>query len=96
MAGKRRLHSPAFKAKLALEALKGEQTLNEIAQAHEVHPMQVATWRKALTEGATGVFERGPAPGERDREEREDALLREVGKLQVEVSFLKKKLGKLL
>jgi len=94
MIGKRRIHTAAFKAKVAVEAIKGEQTLNQIAKACEVHPVQVAQWRKVLMEGAPTLFERGPKPGERDNQVREDELLREVGRLQVEVSFLKKKLEK--
>lgn len=95
MAGKRRNHSAAFKAKVALEALKGEQTLNEIGKAYDVHPVQVAQWRKALLDGASTLFERGVKTGDAERQDREDALLREVGRLQVEVSFLKKKWEKL-
>lgn len=94
MMGKRRIHAAAFKAKVAVEAIKGERTLNEIAKACEVHPVQVAQWRKALLEGAARLFERGLKRGERDHEAREDELLREVGRLQVEVNFLKKKLEK--
>jgi transposase-like protein len=95
MAGKRRNHSPVFKAKVALEALKGERTLNEIGAAHEVHPMQVSKWRKDLLDGASSLFERGVTTTDRERQEREDALLREIGRLQVAVSFLEKKVGKL-
>jgi len=63
-----------------------------LSLSSEVHPVQVAQWRKALVEGASTLFERGPKSGERDHQVQEDALLREVGRLQVEVSFLKKKL----
>ena len=52
----RKKHSPAFKAKVALEALKGEETTAEIAGRFEVHPIQVRTWRRALIEGAGGIF----------------------------------------
>ena len=52
----RKKHSPAFKAKVALEALKGEETTAEIAGRFEVHPSQVRTWRRALIEGAGGIF----------------------------------------
>lgn len=92
MKGTRRNHAAAFKAKVALEALKGEQTLNEIAKGCEVHPVQVAQWRKVLLDGAATLFERGPKSAERRQQAREDELLRELGRLQVEVVFLKKKL----
>ena len=52
----RRTHSPAFKAKVALAALKGEKTLAELAQQFDVHPNQITTWRTQLLEGAAGVF----------------------------------------
>ena len=52
----RRNHSPAFKAKVALAAVKGEKTLAELAQQFDVHPNQITTWRTQLLEGAAGVF----------------------------------------
>jgi transposase len=52
----RRNHSPAFKAKVALAAVKGEKTLTELAQLYDVHPNQITTWRTQLLEGAAGVF----------------------------------------
>jgi transposase len=52
----RRNHSPAFKAKVALAAVKGEKTLAELAQLYDVHPNQITTWRTQLLEGAAGVF----------------------------------------
>ena len=52
----RRNHSPAFKAKVALAAMKGEKTLAELAQQYDVHPNQITTWRTQLLEGAAGVF----------------------------------------
>ena len=52
----RRTHSPAFKAKVALAAVKGEKTLAELAQQFDVHPNQITTWRSQLLEGAAGVF----------------------------------------
>jgi transposase len=52
----RRTHSPAFKAKVALAAIKGEKTLSELAQHFDVHPNQITTWKGQLLEGAAGVF----------------------------------------
>jgi transposase len=52
----RKEHSPAFKARVALEGLKGEETTAEIASRFEVHPSQVRTWKRALAEGAAGIF----------------------------------------
>ena len=96
MKSKRRTHAAAFKAKVALEALKEEQTLNQIGQNYEVHPVQVAKWRKALLEGAPSLFERGAKGAEKEQLEKEDDALRELGRLQMEVAFLKKKLQKCL
>ena len=56
---KRRNHDTAFKARVALEALKGERTVSELATAYEVHPTMIHQWKKALLEGAAGIFERG-------------------------------------
>jgi transposase len=56
---KRRNHDAAFKARVALGALKGERTVSELATAYEVHPTMIHRWKKALLEGATGIFERG-------------------------------------
>ena len=56
---KRRYHDAAFKARVALEALKGERTVSELATAYEVHPTMIHQWKKALLEGAAGIFERG-------------------------------------
>ena len=56
---KRRKHDAAFKARVALEALKGERTVSELATAYEVHPTMIHQWKKALLEGAAGIFERG-------------------------------------
>ena len=56
---KRRNHDAAFKARVALEALKGERTVSELASAYEVHPTMIHQWKKSLLEGAAGIFERG-------------------------------------
>ena len=55
----RRKHSPVFKAKVDLEVVKGEETVGQLAARYEVHPGQIQTWKKALVEGASGVFGNG-------------------------------------
>ena len=59
MSNGRRRYSPAFKAKVALEALKGEETVAQLAARYQVHPSQIQAWKKALTNGAAGVFSNG-------------------------------------
>ena len=63
----RRNHSPAFKAKVALAAVKGEKTLAELAQQFDVHPNQITKWKAQLLEGAAGVFGSEPKGGYRPR-----------------------------
>ena len=60
MSKQRRKHNPAFKAKVALEAVKGEETVAQLAARYQVHPSQIQAWQKLLTAGAAGVFSIGP------------------------------------
>ena len=87
----RRNHSPAFKAKVALGAVKGDKTVAEIAQQFEVHPTQVAEWRKQLLERAAEAFGAAPdAPPPVDIK----ALHAKIGQLTLENDFLSGALGK--
>ncbi len=90
----RRNHSPAFKARVALEAIKGEKTLSELAQQYDVHANQISTWRSQLLEGAVGVFD-GDGGG-RDKEPPVDVkrLHAKIGELTLENDFLSGALGK--
>ena len=93
MKRKRRTHSAEFKARVALEALKGVKTINQIAQDEGVLPVQVSSWKKELQEGLPSVFQSG-AKHRQDEEkaERDRARLeRKVGQLVVEREFLEKK-----
>ena len=88
----RRKHSPSYKARVALEALKGEATTAELASRFEVHPSQVRTWKKALVEGAVGIF-----GGDRDQKGDEALvaqLYQHIGQLKVERDFLDSALGR--
>ena len=90
----RRKHSPSFKARVALEALKGEETIAELANRFEVHPSQVCKWKQALYQGATGIF-----GGEEAQRKKDDAnlvarLYQEIGQLKVERDFLDRALGR--
>lgn len=91
MSKTRRNHLPAFKAKVAIEALKGEKTVNEIAAQYQVHPNQVTQWRRQLIDTAAEVF-----GSKRDQENAKDrdALLAKIGELTVERDFLERVLGR--
>ena len=92
---KRRKFTSEFKAKVAIEAVKGQRTVNELAQEFEVHPNQIAIWKKQLLELASDVFSRGKDLDAEQKAAECDRLYRKVGKLQVEVDWLKKKTGHL-
>jgi len=90
---KRKVYSSEFKAKVGLEALKGVKTINEIGQAYGIHPVQVSQWKKAIQEQASRLFEgkRGPKPVAEHQQP--DKLYSEIGKLKMELDWLKKKSG---
>ena len=88
----RRNHSPAFKAKVALAALKGEQTLAELAQLYDVHANQIKLWKDRLAEGMAGVFEDGPKAKEPEIDVK--TLHAKIGQLTLENDFLSGALGK--
>ena len=75
MKAKRRRHDPEFKARVALEALKGIKIVQQIAKDFELHPVQVSEWKKTMTAGAGGVFSEGAANSETEDFERERAQL---------------------
>jgi len=88
----RRNHSAAFQARVALEAIRGEKTVAEIAAHHEVHPNQVTSWRAQLLENAAAIF--GGNALAADGRERIRELHEKIGELTVERDFLGRSLGK--
>ena len=92
MKAKRRRHDATFKARVALEALRGIKTIQQVAKEFEVHPVQVSDWKKAVQERLSTVFERGvTGAGPGDFEVERAALHSKIGELTVKVDFLAKK-----
>ena len=89
MAKKRRKHPKALKARVALEACKGIKTLSELASEYNLHPNQISTWKKKLKEAAPDIFERGSS-SRRTEEELTAPLYEEIGRLKMEIDWLKK------
>jgi transposase len=79
------------KSKIAWEALKGEQTISEIASKNSVHPTQVTRWKKQLEVGMIEIFEKGPVKEKKASINRESELFEEIGRLKFELDWLKKK-----
>lgn len=92
MSKKRRQHSEAFKAKVALEALKEAKTLSELSTIYSVHPVVITQWKKHLLAHAGELFARKGKGGEPSAEELTAPLYQKIGQLEMEVDWLKKKL----
>lgn len=88
---KRKRFSKDFKAKVALEAIKGQRTVVELAQEYGVHPNQISQWKKQALDSLPSVFGNGSGKDEKRVEEERDRLFKKVGQLQIEVDWLKKK-----
>ena len=91
--GQRKRHSAAFKAKVALEAIRGERTVNELAGLYQLHPTQIAAWKKRAIGGLAELFADGRRKRGEDEETLKAQLYQQIGQLKVELDFLKKKSG---
>lgn len=89
----RRNHSPVFKAKVALEAIRGDKTLVELAEKHDVHPNQITAWKSQLLQHAAAIFGDGHPPA-MDHERRIRELHEKIGELTVDRDFLSNALGR--
>ena len=89
----KKVYEEGFKAKVALEALKGDKSVNELAEQYEVHPNMIGLWKKTLQENASGLFGRKKKK-DADIEQKEaviEELQRQLGKKEIKLEFLKKK-----
>jgi putative transposase len=93
MSKQRKIYSAEFKAKVALAAIKGQQTINEIASSFGVHPNQVMQWKKQALEAIPDSFSARRARDVRSDEELKAQLYQQIGQLKVELDWLKKKAG---
>lgn len=91
MSSKRKRHSADFKAKVALETIRGLKTASELASEFQVHPTQISQWKRQLLEALPEVFANPRAQRERSAEELTAPLYEEIGRLKMELDWLKKK-----
>jgi len=96
MVNMRKSYDATFRAKVALEAVKGEKTLAELSSTFKVHPNQICKWKKQLLESLPDLFTDRRKKKDKDSEELIEELYRQIGQLKVELDWLKKKSLKLL
>lgn len=92
MSNQRKRYNPEFKAKVALAALKNEETMSELAARFGVHPTMITAWKRTLLDGASDIFDKNQKT-KKQAEQHVDELYRQIGRLQVERDFLSKKLS---
>jgi transposase-like protein len=94
MTGKRRRHSAAFKARVALEAAKQTKTIAELAKAYQVHPVQISQWKKQLLDGVEALFRDGRRHEREEGQAIQAELYEKIGRLNMEIEWLKKSVGR--
>ena len=90
---KRRRHGADFKARVVIEALKGDKTINELAGLYEVHPTQITAWKRRVLEGLPGLFSGRDEKDRKAEDVLKARLYQEIGQLKIELDWLKKKVG---
>ena len=91
MTTKRKQYSNDFKFKIALEAIKGVKTVSQLASEYNVHPTQIGTWKKQLVQQGNTLFTRPNDQQQREQQDKEAALYEQIGRLKMELEWLKKK-----
>jgi putative transposase len=91
MARKRKSHAATFKAQVALAAVKGDKTASELASLHGVHPTMIHTWKKQLLDNVEELFQSGAKTSSAEHEALQAQLYEQIGRLQTELDWLKKK-----
>jgi putative transposase len=94
MSGQRRRHSAAFKARVALEAARQTKTVAELAKTFQVHPVQISQWKKQLLDGAESLFRDGRRREHEDGQAMQAELFERIGRLNMEVEWLKKSVAR--
>ena len=90
---RRRRYAADFKARVVIEALKGEKTLNELASLYQVHPNQIGAWKGKALEALPSVFSNGRESDRKEEDALKAQLYQQIGQLKVELDWLKKKVG---
>ena len=88
----RKRYSAKFKSKVALEALKEQQTLSELSNKYQIHPNQISQWKKRLVDEAQNLFSNKSNSSQKKQQQLEAQLYQQIGQLKVELDWLKKKL----
>jgi putative transposase len=94
MTGKRRRHSAAFKARVALEAAKQTKTIAELAKAYQIHPVQISQWKKQLLDGVETIFRDGRRREREEGQAIQAELYEKIGRLNMEIEWLKKSVAR--
>jgi putative transposase len=94
MTGKRKRHSAAFKAKVALEAAKQTRTVADLAKVFQVHPVQISQWKRQLLDGAESLFRDGRRREQEEEQATQAELYERIGRLNMEVEWLKKSVAR--